>query len=65
MISGDLDAAEMALVRIRDWDGILFCRRIAKLASREVREAEVLSYHDEFDEAEQIFINNDRVYVTI
>ncbi|OQR74556.1 WD repeat domain 35 [Tropilaelaps mercedesae] len=65
MISGDLDAAEMALVRVRDWDGVLFCRRVAKLASREVREAEVLAYFDQFDEAEQIFINNDRVDLAI
>ncbi|XP_022697490.1 WD repeat-containing protein 35-like [Varroa jacobsoni] len=65
MISGDLDAAEMALVRIRDWDGVLFCRRIAKLASREVREAEVLAYFDQFDEAEQMFIDNDRIDLAI
>ncbi|XP_028969091.1 WD repeat-containing protein 35 [Galendromus occidentalis] len=61
MIEGDLDAAEMAMVRCKDWDAILFCRRIQKLQSRELREAEVLAYFADFDEAEQTYINNDRV----
>lgn len=56
----DLETAEQAFARCRDYKGIHFTKRVAQLKDDSIKRAEVCAYFGQFDEAEQIYNDMDR-----
>ncbi|RWS29879.1 WD repeat-containing protein 35-like isoform X1 [Leptotrombidium deliense] len=56
----DLTAAELAFVHCKDYKGIQFTKRVAKMQKDELKKAEVFAYFGQFDEAETTYLNADR-----
>ena len=56
----DFETAELALVRLKDFRSIQFCKKVSRLQSDEMKKAEVFSYFGDFDSAEQILVDFDR-----
>lgn len=58
----DLKTAEEAFVHCKDYPGILFVKRLGKLKSEPMKQAEVAAYFGRFEEAERMYLNMDRRY---
>ncbi|XP_012869217.1 PREDICTED: WD repeat-containing protein 35 [Dipodomys ordii] len=56
----DLDTAEQAFVRCRDYQGIKFVKRLGNLQSESMKKAEVVTYFGRFEEAERMYLEMDR-----
>ncbi|XP_036118510.1 WD repeat-containing protein 35 isoform X2 [Molossus molossus] len=56
----DLDAAEQAFVRCKDYQGIKFAKRLGRLQSEAMQQAEVMAYFGRFEEAERMYLDMDR-----
>ncbi|PNJ11544.1 WDR35 isoform 5 [Pongo abelii] len=56
----DLYTAEQAFVRCKDYQGIKFVKRLGKLLSESMKQAEVVGYFGRFEEAERTYLEMDR-----
>ncbi|XP_026864061.2 WD repeat-containing protein 35 isoform X3 [Electrophorus electricus] len=56
----ELKTAEQAFVRCRDYQGIEFVKRLGKLQSEAMKQAEVAAYFGRFEEAEKMYLDMDR-----
>ncbi|XP_033032639.1 WD repeat-containing protein 35 [Trachypithecus francoisi] len=56
----DLYTAEQAFVRCKDYQGIKFVKRLGKLPSESMKQAEVAGYFGRFEEAERTYLEMDR-----
>ncbi|KFO69739.1 WD repeat-containing protein 35, partial [Cuculus canorus] len=56
----DLQTAEQAFVRCKDYQGIKFVKRLGNLQSESMKQAEVAAYFSRFEEAEKMYLNMDR-----
>ena len=56
----DLNIAESALVKCKDYKGIQFVKRIKQLTNDSLKRAEIYAYMGQFDNAERIYIDIDR-----
>lgn len=61
----DLTGAELAYVRCGDYSGIQLVKRLTALRGTALRSAEVLACFKQFDEAEKIYLQEDRRFVFI
>lgn len=59
----DLVAAESAYVRCGDYTGIQLVKRLTALRGTALRSAEVLASFKQFDEAEKIYLQEDRRFI--
>ncbi|GBP70248.1 WD repeat-containing protein 35 [Eumeta japonica] len=57
---GALEMAEAAFVRRNDYSGIRFVAHLNALHSNALKKAEILAYFKDFDEAEKMYLNEDR-----
>lgn len=55
--------AEQAFVRCKDYQGIELVKRVDKLQSEDMKQAEVAAYFGRFEEAEKMYLDMDRRYV--
>ncbi|XP_030776542.1 WD repeat-containing protein 35-like isoform X2 [Rhinopithecus roxellana] len=56
----DLYTAEQAFVHCKDYQGIKFVKRLGKLPSESMKQAEVAGYFGRFEEAERTYLKMDR-----
>ncbi|XP_054168893.1 WD repeat-containing protein 35-like [Oppia nitens] len=56
----DLNVAEMAMIRCKDYKGIQFVKRVKQLTSDSLKRAEIYAYSGQFDEAERVYLDIDR-----
>uniref|UniRef100_A0A8C8VI58 WD repeat-containing protein 35 n=1 Tax=Pelusios castaneus TaxID=367368 RepID=A0A8C8VI58_9SAUR len=56
----DLQTAEQAFVRCKDYQGIKFVKRLGNLQSESMKQAEVAAYFGRFEEAERMYLDMDR-----
>ncbi|XP_063186602.1 WD repeat-containing protein 35 isoform X4 [Chroicocephalus ridibundus] len=56
----DLQTAEQAFVRCKDYQGIKFVKRLGNLQSESMKQAEVAAYFSRFEEAERMYLDMDR-----
>lgn len=56
----DLQTAEQAFVRCKDYQGIKFVKRLGNLQSESLKQAEVAAYFSRFEEAERMYLDMDR-----
>ncbi|XP_062462356.1 WD repeat-containing protein 35 isoform X3 [Pezoporus occidentalis] len=56
----DLQTAEQAFVRCRDYQGIKFVKHLGNLQSESMKQAEVAAYFSRFEEAERMYLDMDR-----
>ncbi|XP_066495950.1 WD repeat-containing protein 35 [Tiliqua scincoides] len=56
----DLQTAEQAFVRYKDYQGIKFVKRLGNLQSEAMKQAEVAAYFGRFEEAERMYLDLDR-----
>ncbi|PAV64134.1 hypothetical protein WR25_05628 isoform C [Diploscapter pachys] len=56
----DFEMAEHAFVKLLDFSGLQFCKRIRSVQSLELRKAEVAAFLGKTDDAEKYFVNADR-----
>ncbi|CAJ0945040.1 unnamed protein product, partial [Mesorhabditis belari] len=56
----DLTTAEHAYVMLKDYHGLQFCKRAAKIDNPQIRQAEIYAHLGRLDEAEQLFMQADR-----
>ncbi|XP_053141283.1 WD repeat-containing protein 35 isoform X2 [Hemicordylus capensis] len=56
----DLQTAEQAFVRYKDYQGIRFVKRLGNLQSESMKQAEVAAYFGRFEEAERMYLDLDR-----
>ncbi|XP_054833887.1 WD repeat-containing protein 35 [Eublepharis macularius] len=56
----DLQTAEQAFVRYKDYQGIKFVKRLGNLKSEAMKQAEVAAYFGRFEEAERMYLDMDR-----
>ncbi|EGD73851.1 WD repeat-containing protein 35 [Salpingoeca rosetta] len=56
----DLDIAEKAFVRCKDLQGIHFVLHLTQLDDKQKQQAEVCTYFQKFEEAQQIYLGMDR-----
>uniref|UniRef100_A0A803XM55 WD repeat-containing protein 35 n=1 Tax=Meleagris gallopavo TaxID=9103 RepID=A0A803XM55_MELGA len=56
----DLQTAEQAFVRCKDYQGIKFVKRLGNLQSESMQQAEVAAYFSRFEEAERMYLDMDR-----
>ncbi|XP_072266186.1 WD repeat-containing protein 35 [Pyxicephalus adspersus] len=56
----DLQTAEQAFVRCKDYQGIEFVKRLGNLQSEPMKQAEVSAYFGRFEEAERMYLDMDR-----
>ncbi|NXO27829.1 WDR35 protein, partial [Cisticola juncidis] len=56
----DLQTAEQAFVRCKDYQGIKFVKRLGNLQSEPMKQAEVAAYFSRFEEAERMYLDMDR-----
>ena len=55
----DLQMAEAAYVRCKDYPGILFTKTLSKIQNNSVKKAEVAAWFKDFDEAERLYLEAD------
>ena len=55
----DLQMAEAAYVRCKDYPGILFTKTMSKIQNNSVKKAEVAAWFKDFDEAERLYLEAD------
>lgn len=58
----ELKMAEQAFVRCKDYQGIELVKRVDKLQSEDMKQAEVAAYFGRFEEAEKMYLDMDRRY---
>lgn len=58
----ELKTAEQAFVRCKDYQGIELVKRVDKLQSEDMKQAEVAAYFGRFEEAEKMYLDMDRRY---
>ena len=56
----DMKTAEQAFVHCKDYQGIELVKRLAKLQSEAMKQAEVAAYFSRFEEAERMYLDMDR-----
>ncbi|XP_060727604.1 WD repeat-containing protein 35 [Tachysurus vachellii] len=56
----ELKVAEQAFVRCKDYQGIELVKRVDKLQSEDMKQAEVAAYFGRFEEAEKMYMDMDR-----
>jgi WD repeat-containing protein 35 len=56
----DLDIAELAMVKCKDYKGIQFVKRVAQLNNDSLKRAEIYAFEGQFDESETVYIDIDR-----
>ncbi|XP_053476198.1 WD repeat-containing protein 35 isoform X1 [Ictalurus furcatus] len=56
----ELKMAEAAFVRCKDYQGIELVKRVDKLQSEDMKQAEVAAYFGRFEEAEKMYLDMDR-----
>ncbi|XP_036607241.1 WD repeat-containing protein 35 isoform X1 [Trichosurus vulpecula] len=56
----DLQTAEQAFVRCKDYQGIKFVKRLGNLQSESMKQCEVAAYFGQFEEAERMYLDMDR-----
>lgn len=56
----DLNIAELALVKCKDYKGIQFVKRLKQLTNDSLKRAEIYAYLGNFDDAERVYIDIDR-----
>ena len=56
----DLATAEAAFVRCKDYPGIQFVKRLQNIQSKSIQRAEVAAWFNRFDEAEKLYLEDDR-----
>ncbi|XP_051471912.1 WD repeat-containing protein 35 isoform X3 [Apus apus] len=56
----DLETAEQAFVRCKDYQGIKFVKHLGNLQSESMKQAEVAAYFSRFEEAERMYLDMDR-----
>ncbi|XP_074803645.1 WD repeat-containing protein 35 isoform X1 [Natator depressus] len=56
----DLQTAEQAFVRCKDYQGIKFVKCLGNLQSESMKQAEVAAYFSRFEEAERMYLDMDR-----
>ncbi|XP_017600405.1 PREDICTED: WD repeat-containing protein 35, partial [Corvus brachyrhynchos] len=56
----DLQMAEQAFVRCKDYQGIKFVKCLGNLQSESMKQAEVAAYFSRFEEAERMYLDMDR-----
>ncbi|KFP78598.1 WD repeat-containing protein 35, partial [Acanthisitta chloris] len=56
----DLQMAEQAFVRCKDYQGIKFVKHLGNLQSESMKQAEVAAYFSRFEEAERKYLDMDR-----
>ncbi|XP_042704625.1 WD repeat-containing protein 35 isoform X10 [Chrysemys picta bellii] len=56
----DLQTAEQAFVRCKDYQGIKFVKCLGNLQSESMKQAEVAAYFGRFEEAERMYLDMDR-----
>lgn len=56
----DLQTAEGAFVRCKDYSGIQFVKRLQSIQNSQVQKGEVAAYFNRFDEAEKLYLDVDR-----
>ncbi|XP_060781150.1 WD repeat-containing protein 35 [Neoarius graeffei] len=56
----ELKMAEQAFVRCKDYQGIELVKRVDKLQSEDMKQAEVAAYFGRFEEAEKMYLDMDR-----
>nr|CAB3267696.1 WD repeat-containing protein 35 [Phallusia mammillata] len=56
----DLDIAEHAFVRCKDYQGIGLSKRVAQLGNEPMKQAEIAAYFRRFEEAERCYLEMDR-----
>ncbi|XP_021561959.1 WD repeat-containing protein 35 isoform X2 [Carlito syrichta] len=56
----DLNTAELAFVRCKDYPGIKFVELLGNLQSESMKQAEVFAYFGRFEEAERMYLDMDR-----
>uniref|UniRef100_F6XLP3 WD repeat domain 35 n=1 Tax=Monodelphis domestica TaxID=13616 RepID=F6XLP3_MONDO len=56
----DLQTAEQAFVRCKDYQGIKFVKRLGNLQSESMKQCEVAAYFGRFEEAERMYLDMDR-----
>uniref|UniRef100_A0A7E4V0B2 WD_REPEATS_REGION domain-containing protein n=1 Tax=Panagrellus redivivus TaxID=6233 RepID=A0A7E4V0B2_PANRE len=61
----DLKTAETAFVRLKDFLGISFLRKLSTIHSDAFKRAEVHAFYGEYESAEKIYITNDRIDLAI
>jgi len=56
----DLEVAEHAFVRCKDYQGIGLTKKVGQLRDEHMRSAEVAAYFRRFEDAERIYLEMDR-----
>ena len=56
----DLQTAEAAFVRCKDYPGIQFTKQLENVQSVALKRAEIAAYFKRFDEAEKLYLEADR-----
>lgn len=56
----ELVIAETAYVRCKDYPGIQFVKRLSNITNKSVQKAEVAAWFNRFDDAEKLYLDNDR-----
>ncbi|CAG2168264.1 unnamed protein product [Oppiella nova] len=56
----DLNVAELAMVKSRDYKGIQFVKRVKQLPNDSLKRAEILCFDGQFDAAERLYLEVDR-----
>nr|XP_032817286.1 WD repeat-containing protein 35 isoform X1 [Petromyzon marinus] len=56
----NLEMAERACVRCKDFQGLEFVKRLGSLQSQAMKQAEVAAYFSRFEEAERMYLDMDR-----
>ena len=56
----NLQVAETAFVRCRDYAGVQLTKRIANISNELIRKAEVASFFGDFEKAESLYLEADR-----
>lgn len=56
----DLETAKLAMIKIKDFIGIQFIKKLAKLNDDVIKRAEVFTYLSRLEDAEHVYLKNDR-----
>jgi len=59
----NLQVAETAFVRCRDYPGIQLIKRLQSMNNDVLKQAEVAAYFKKFDQAEKLYLDVDRRYL--
>ncbi|KAK4871788.1 hypothetical protein RN001_015912 [Aquatica leii] len=61
----DLNVAEIAFIRSEDYAGVKFVKKLQNTTKRDVKKGMVAAYFKNFEEAEKLFNESDRVDLTL